>query len=223
MGFYLTYPLLFLFSLVARGEGYCWQAGHNPGFTSPPRVTQLAMNRVRVSWRGLVTQEKCADNYLVKYWQHHAPGDYDITHTVPKGTYEVDIAVVPKVLYQFQAVAREEKGKIGGVDWNKSPLVSFKTMSERMRQAELEHSGGGEEVVTGANRAGEQEDSGSQILGFSVEVFLILVVGGLILTLVVIGTIYRVTCGRRRSLAWDEDSDDEGEGEGDGNGDGESA
>jgi len=35
----------------------------------------------------------------------------------------VDITVVPKVKYAFQAVAREEKGAIGGVDWNKSPQV----------------------------------------------------------------------------------------------------
>ena len=35
--------------------------------------------------------------------------------------------VVPKVDYQFQAVAREDKGPIVGIDWNKSPLTDFKT------------------------------------------------------------------------------------------------
>jgi len=35
--------------------------------------------------------------------------------------------VTPKAEYQFQAVAREDKGTIGGVDWNKSPLTDFKT------------------------------------------------------------------------------------------------
>ncbi len=30
-------------------------------------------------------------------------------------------------LVPFQAVAREEKGAIGGVDWNKSPPAQFKT------------------------------------------------------------------------------------------------
>jgi hypothetical protein len=37
------------------------------------------------------------------------------------------VKVVPKVDYQFQAVAREDKGPIVGIDWNKSPLTDFKT------------------------------------------------------------------------------------------------
>ena len=41
----------------------------------------------------------------------------------------VDIVVIPKIYYDFQAVAREDKGVIGGVDWNKSPTVTFKTSS----------------------------------------------------------------------------------------------
>ena len=39
----------------------------------------------------------------------------------------IDITVTPKITYQFQAVAREDKGVIGGIDWNKSPTVEFKT------------------------------------------------------------------------------------------------
>ena len=35
--------------------------------------------------------------------------------------------MTPKITYQFQAVAREDKGVIGGIDWNKSPTVEFKT------------------------------------------------------------------------------------------------
>ena len=39
----------------------------------------------------------------------------------------VDVKVVAKVDYQFQAVAREDKGPIAGIDWNKSALTDFKT------------------------------------------------------------------------------------------------
>lgn len=41
----------------------------------------------------------------------------------------IDITVTPKIMYQFQAVAREDKGVIGGIDWNKAPTVEFKTSS----------------------------------------------------------------------------------------------
>ncbi len=99
-------------------------------------LLQVALDRVRVSWRGLVTKEDCADNYVVKYWQRLAPNDYDITDIVPKGRYSVEVTVVPKVIYQFQAVAREEKGIIGGVDWNKSPTTSFQTSSKGGANAE---------------------------------------------------------------------------------------
>lgn len=52
-----------------------------------------------------------------------------MTDLVAKDLDYVDIEVTPKIPYQFQAVAREDKGLVGGVDWNKSPTVDFKTSS----------------------------------------------------------------------------------------------
>ena len=39
----------------------------------------------------------------------------------------MEVEVTPGVMYMFQAVAREDKGVIGGIDWNKSMAVEFKT------------------------------------------------------------------------------------------------
>ncbi len=210
---------LWLLLLATRGDGYCWQAGRNPGFRAEPRITQLAMDLVRVSWKGLVTREECADNYIVKYWQKHIPGEYHLTEVVPKDTHHVDIKVYPRVTYTFQAVAREEKGRVAGVDWNKSKLAHFKTQSERMRQKEwektmesldeeerrellsnyaLEGGGGGEN--------GDEDDSGLQILGLSLELFIVASILVLLLALVVVGGFYRVTCGRRRFIYRHNDS-----------------
>jgi len=47
-------------------EAFCWAAGRNPGFSGPPVVTQLAVDKVRVSWKGLVKKRECADNFVVK-------------------------------------------------------------------------------------------------------------------------------------------------------------
>ena len=51
------------------------------------------------------------------------------TDLVDTDSDSIDITVTPKIMYQFQAVAREDKGVIGGIDWNKSPTVEFKTSS----------------------------------------------------------------------------------------------
>ena len=45
----------------------------------------------------------------------------------------IDITVMPKIMYKFQAAAREDKGIIGGVNWNKSPAVEFKTSSNHRK------------------------------------------------------------------------------------------
>ncbi len=90
-------------------------------------MSQLALDRVLVDWRGLVTKEECADNYIVKYWRRHASVDYHLTDIIPAGRYHVEVQVDPKVEYRFQAVAREEKGIVGGVDWNKSKPRAFTT------------------------------------------------------------------------------------------------
>ncbi len=201
--------LLLLSCLLASSSstvrGYCWGAGKNPGFSSKPRVTQLALDRVRVSWRGLVTQEECADNYVVKYWPRHSPGEYDITRVVPRGTYEVEVEVTPKLVYQFQAVAREEKGVIGGVDWNKSPSTSFRTskggdeVEEDVAAAPTEDDPPAQAVgraVTTATSSGNKNRR--TVLGLGLEVFVVVVVLALLLVLVVVGLLYRIACGGKR-------------------------
>ena len=42
----------------------------------------------------------------------------------------VDIKVEPKVDFQFQVMARVDKGPNQGYDWNKSPLVDFRTLAD---------------------------------------------------------------------------------------------
>ncbi len=105
----------------------CWEPGRNPDFTVAPKVTQLSVDRVRVSWAGLVTKEACVDNFVVKYWQRLFPRDYYMTPLVPRGRYFADIEVVPYLIYHFQAVAREEQGPVMGVDWHRSPVAKFQT------------------------------------------------------------------------------------------------
>ena len=61
--------------------------------------------------------------------RHHCITALQTTDLVKTTDDSIDITVTPKIMYQFQAVAREDKGVIGGIDWNKSPTVEFKTSS----------------------------------------------------------------------------------------------
>ena len=46
--------LLVLLVKISQVKSYCWQLGWNPGFNGPPRVEQIALDRVRVSWEHVV-------------------------------------------------------------------------------------------------------------------------------------------------------------------------
>ena len=190
----LSTLLLFITLTIHNVSGHCWQIGMNPGFTSTPRVEQLRIDLVRVSWEGIVSKRKCADNFLVKYWPRSAPNEYFTTELIPKDVDYVDIEVTPKLIYQFQAVAREDKGSVGGVDWNKSPTVDFRTVSQEYRLSQLAEDGsGGSSTSSGAPRRVR-----ASILGLSLEVFVGLVVISLIAILIIVGLIYRFCCSQKK-------------------------
>ena len=69
--------VLTIFFLVSWGfpetYAYCWQAGRNPTFSGPPEVSQIDLFTVLVEWKNLVSEVECADQFLVKYWQHNSP------------------------------------------------------------------------------------------------------------------------------------------------------
>lgn len=119
--------LLLLCLGPAPAQGFCWQAGWNPGFNGKPTVEQVSIDTVRVSWEHIVKHRTCADQFLVKYWPRSSPHDYISSQLVKNTVNHIDVKVTPKIMYQFQAVAREDKGLIRGIDWNKSPTVDFKT------------------------------------------------------------------------------------------------
>ena len=193
-------------------QGYCWAAGRNPSFTDAPKVEQLALDTVRVSWHDIVSQRSCADNFVVKFWPKDAPNQYEITDLIPTDQDSVNITVIPKIFYDYQAVAREDKGVVGGVDWNKSPAVEFRTRSN------------GNQVLTSENAAeidAQLSDTGTnpyekraEVLGLSVELFITIVVIGLIVVLVFIGLCYRLLRGKQKMFD-DDDSEDDEEDEGD--------
>lgn len=108
-------------------QAYCSLLGQNPGFSTPPKVEQVTLTSVRVTWEGIVTRIECADQFIVKSWNARNPNDYQMSDLLPTTQFSYVVTdLVPNQNYVFQAVAREDKG-ILGKDWNKSPQALFRT------------------------------------------------------------------------------------------------
>ena len=95
--------VLLLLLVPAGSEAYCALLGQNPGFTGPPRVQQLSLTSVRVSWEGLVTRLDCADQFIVKSWNSHNPNDYQMSDLLPLTQFtHVVRDLLPNQDYVFQ-------------------------------------------------------------------------------------------------------------------------
>ena len=69
-------------------------------------MQQVDLRTVRVTWEGIVGNEKCVDNNLVKYCQKSNPQGYKMTELIDKQHYTSDIRIPPRVNYVFQVIAR---------------------------------------------------------------------------------------------------------------------
>ena len=219
--FYISF-LLFIQLLIHHSNAYCWQSGWNPGFKKEPKVSQLSLTRVRVSWEGIVKRRECADSFLVKYWRQHSPSNYQLTDPVNTDANYIDIDVSPKVGYLYEAIAREDKGAILGIDYNKAKAVKFRTSSYHNPQVsadsseinnDLKRNGG--ENNQAANNQNLDDGVVQNAIGLTIEMLVILIVVGLILVLVVVGIMYKLCCQRKSNHRYDDEDDEEESGDGD--------
>ena len=84
-------------------NAYCALLGQNPGFSAPPKVEQISLTSVRVSWEGLVTRIDCADQFIVKSWNARNPNDYQMSDLLPVTQFSYTVTdLVPNQNYVFQ-------------------------------------------------------------------------------------------------------------------------
>ena len=122
----LNYYLILCIKIVLI-NGYCWQAGWNPSFNGPLSIIQYAPTSVQVSWKNIISQRECADQFVVKYWESHSPKSYKMSKRVANNADAIILTgIKPEVEYAYQAIAREDKG-IFGVDYNKSKIYKFRS------------------------------------------------------------------------------------------------
>lgn len=198
--------LILLLYIPQHIHSYCWQA---PAFEEAPKIQQLTLAKVRVSWEGIVENKECADQFLVKYWKTSGfmltqsgrekgwtqgykltPAidntGYKLTEEIDKMANYTDIEVSQRTLYMFQAIARVDKGLILGVTYNKSPPVKFRTSD------------------IGAK-------GGTIITGISNQIFVLIAISSLFGVVIVMGLIYKVSGYKYQmpSIIEDEDDDDD--------------
>jgi len=215
--------LYILHTPVSLVQAYCWEPGKNPYFTGPPVVKQVDLQTVRVSWLGLIEMRECADQFLVKYWQKINPQDYQLTGLVNQQVNSIDIKVSPKVDYQFQAVAREDKGSVIGVDWNKSEVTDFRTsayntevidkpqnskdINQLDSHAEDKNDVNPSLAPTSSDVRRQEGEKGPELV-LSIELIAIIVVCCVVFLLIVVGIVYKLACAQKSGDDI-EDGDDE--------------
>jgi len=121
---------------VIMVHSYCEGIGNNPGWRDAPKVEQLSLTAVRLSWEGLLTRAECADQLIVKSWNSRNPNDYKMSDLLDLSTTSHIVTdIVPNQEHVFQMVAREDKG-ILGKDWHKGPKAYFMTSKHEEKVVE---------------------------------------------------------------------------------------
>ena len=182
--------ILFFISLLLQlitkhTDAYCWGAGRNPGFSGEPKVEQISILRVRVSWEGIVTQRDCADSFLVKSWKQNDPQDYKLSELVDKDANYMNVDVLPRIYHEFQVIAREDKGLVLGVDYNKSKAVKYKTSTANKNKPIDPNERQDNKPPSTDTETNGNEDEDNTGLGLSIEMLVIVIVLGVILLLII--------------------------------------
>ena len=126
----LVFSLYILFDSFGLSHCYCWQPGWNPHLTAPPSVTQINVTIVQVSWKNIVRNAECADQFLVKYWKLGKSSNYKQSDLVATNVDAVMLTgIAPKMEYVYQVIAREDK--LMGIDYNRSPTQKYTTSHNR--------------------------------------------------------------------------------------------
>jgi len=229
---FTTTSLSLLALSLPLASPYCTWVGSNPSWEGPPSVEQVSLTSVRVSWRGLLQREDCADSLLVKYYKRDNTNDFGMSNELSVSTNSYIIRdVVPNIPYTFQVIAREEKGLLG-VDYNKSPKTVFTTRKTNVvveKEDPLPASKVDDNDDTDKNEDdvipvynpeptnqptiinGEIKDN--DVLGMKLEVFMGIVIGSLIVFTVAVGILYNIfkknQTDKDIELQFDSDSEDE--------------
>ena len=120
--------MLFCLTFVPKVKSRCSLSARDPYWTGGPRVEQVTLTSVSVSWAGLLENMDCADSLRIKYWWTNTPNDYRLTEKLPTSSTNFKIGDLLKYQeYAFLVVAIENGNLIRSIDYNRSPTTFFTT------------------------------------------------------------------------------------------------
>mgnify|MGYP007048359737 FL=1 len=151
-----------------------------------------------------------------------------MTQLIDKQHYTSDIIIIPKVNYVFQVIAREDKGGVLGIDYNKSDQKEFKTSAYNSnvkpttpKPAVVPKAtvADNDNIVGPASDLQDEvvreENGGKLLAGFNIELIAIIIVCSIVLLLILVGLIYKLTCAKKTEDIDDDDDEDEHDDDGD--------
>merc|ERR1712141_92153 len=168
--------LLFLvISLVPLVKG-----GSSCRFNGAPKVEQVDIDKVKVSWVGVVPNLGCLDFFVINYWEKGRHKVHDGTPVGPLGAnqFSTEIEVTPSQRYIFQLKTTKRSNR----SWGESRTVEFKTD----RDYDTDDSDGDDDGVLDVD-----ENTDTMAIGIK---YYIIASCGVIAGLIVIGIIYKLVC-----------------------------
>ena len=112
--------LLFLvISLVPLVNG-----GSGCRFNGAPKVEQVEIDKVKVSWHGVVANLGCLDFFVINYWEKGTSKAHDGTFVkLNANQFSTEIKVTPRKRYRFQLKTTKRSNR----SYGESRTVEFKT------------------------------------------------------------------------------------------------
>jgi len=194
--------LLFLvISLVPLVNGGC-------RFNSAPKVEQVEIDKVKVSWDGVVANLGCLDDFVLNHWEKGTPKKYGNIERFNAKKFSTEIEVIPSQSYRLQLKTRKNRS------WGESSIVEFKTdrdYDERKKEEKKDTDGDGIPDVLDTDddndRIPDVEDTDDDNNGVldvdekpppsTMDIgikYYIIASCGVIAGLIVIGIIYKLVC-----------------------------
>jgi len=162
----------------------------NGGCTSKfgaPKVEQVALDKVKVSWDGLVPNFlSCWDFFIIRYWEEGKDEVHDATSVGPLGAnqFSTEIKVKPRQRYVFRLKTTKRNKYSEGGSWGQSSTVEFIANPNYDTQGPRNPDDG--------NKGNHDVD---EKLSMPIEIkYYIIAICGVIGGLIVIGIIYKLVC-----------------------------
>ena len=115
--------LIILLHFFVKIDAFCSDA-KKPIFTGKPKVYQIAIDKVILSWKDIIKNKECADEFIVKYKNNITNcNEYHHEPVLGKSVTELEISVAMNVKYEFEVIVRVIYASFGNAISNEADFT----------------------------------------------------------------------------------------------------